>query len=230
MMQPLQQITSPFSAVIMPALSRLQNDPAKLRRFYMGVLELTTSISLPLVFLIALFAREIVLVMLGPAWLDSVPLFRLLAPAAALGVMGYPWGMLLIALGQTRKYRMIGIVSAAVIVSSFLIGVPFGIRGVALAYSIALVVLVVPSQWVITKNTPVAVGDVFKSWAPSMFAASLAAVASFLVSHVALADATEWVAALAGASAFGGVYLSILLVGFGKWRFFLRILSELKQK
>ena len=146
MMQPVGQIASPFGAVIMPALSRLQNDPARFRRFYLGVLQLITSLSLPLVCLIALFAREIVLLMLGPAWLDSVPLFRLLAPAAAVTVMNYPWGMLLISLGQTRKYRITGIACAAVMVTSFLIGVPFGIRGVALAYSIAMCLVAVPSS------------------------------------------------------------------------------------
>jgi hypothetical protein len=43
-----------------------------------------------------------------------------------------------------------------------------------------------------------------------------------------MAGVNQWVSALAGASVFGGVYLSILLVGFGKWRFFLRTLRELK--
>ena len=180
----------------MPALSRLQNDPARFRRFYLGVLQLTTSLSLPLVFLIALFAREIVLVVLGPAWLDSVPLFRLLAPAAALSAMGYPWGMLLISLGQTRKYRVIGIACAAVVVTSFLIGVPFGVRGVALAYSIAMCLVVVPGQWFITKDTPITMGDVFETWAPPVFAAILAAIASLLVSKLAMAGVNQWISVL----------------------------------
>ena len=230
MMQPVGQIASPFGAVIMPALSRLQNDPARFRRFYLGVLELTTSLSLPSVCLIALFAREIVLVVLGPAWLDSVPLFRLLAPAAALIVMNYPWGMLLISLGQTRKYRVTGIACAAIVVASFLIGVPFGIQGVALAYSIAMCLVAVPVQWFITKDTPITMGDVFKTWAPPVFAAILAAIASLLVSRLAMGGLSQWISALAGASVFGGVYLLILLVGFGKWSFFLRILRELKGK
>jgi O-antigen/teichoic acid export membrane protein len=230
MMQPVQQIASPFGAVIMPALSRLQSDPARFRRFYLGVLQLTTSLSLPLVCLIALFAREIVLVVLGPAWLDSVPLFRLLAPAAAVTVMTYPWGMLLISLGQTRKYRVTGIACAALVVASFLIGVPFGVRGVALAYSIALCLVLVPSQWFITKDTPITMGDVFQTWVPPFFAAILAAIASLLISKLAMAGLSQWISALTSASVFGGVYLLVLLVGFGKWSFFLRILRELKRK
>lgn len=228
MMQPVQQITYPFSAVIMPALSRLQDDPAKLRRFYIGVVELTTSLSLPVVCLIALFAREIVLIMLGPAWLDAVPLFRLLAPAAALSAMGYSWGMLLISLGQTRKYRIIGIVCASIIVTSFVIGAPFGVQAVAIAYSIAFCLLIVPVQWFMTKDTPVSVGDIFRSWAPSVVATIAAAIASLLFSHLVLADATRWVATSVAAIAFGGVYLAILLIGFGKWSFYLRVLRELR--
>ena len=229
MMQPVQQITYPFTAVVMPALSRLQNDPSRFRRFYLGVLQLTTSISLPFVFLIVLFAREIVLLVLGPAWLESVPLFRLLAPAAALSAMGYGWGMLLIALGQTQKYRRIGIASGVIVVVSFIVGVPFGTQGVALAYSIALCLMVIPAQWIITRDTPVRLLDVFRSWLPPVVAAIVATIASLLVSKLALAAANQWLSALAAGGTFAGVYLLILMLGFGKWSFFLRILRELKQ-
>jgi O-antigen/teichoic acid export membrane protein len=230
MMQPLQQINSPLFAVVMPALSRLQNDPARLRRFFLGILQLIASVSLPLVLFIALSAREIVLIILGPAWLECVPLFRFLAPAAGLGAMMNPWGMLLVSLGQTRKYRITGIASAAVIVISFMIGVPFGARGVALAYSISVCLLVVPTWWYITKDTPITMGDVFRTWSPPLFAATTATIASFLISKMAMADVNHWVSALTGAGIFGGVYLLILLLGFGKWRFFLRILKELRGK
>ena len=73
-------------------------------------------------------------------------------------------------------------------------------------------------------------GDVFQTWAPPVFAAILAAIASLLISKLAMAGVSQWISALAGASVFGGVYLLILLVGFGKWSFFLRILRELKGK
>ena len=228
MMQPVAQITGPFGAVLMPALSRLQTDPARFRRFYLGVLQLTTSLAFPLVFLIALFAPEIVLIMLGPAWLESVPLFRLLAPAAAIAVMAFPWGMLAISLGQTRKFRITGTIATGVIVSSFLIGVPFGAKGVALGYSIAQCLMFVPLWWFTTKDTPISFGDVFRTLAPPVFAAFLAAIASLLISQLAMSGANHWISALAGAGAFGGGYLLILLVGFRKWSFFLRILKELK--
>ena len=229
MMQPVSQIISPFSTVIMPALSRLQTDPARFRRFYLGVLQLTTSLTLPFVFLIALFAREIVLALLGPAWLESVPLIRLLAPAAAASVMTYSWGSLLVALGQTRKYRITGTASATVTVTAFLIGVPFGVRGVALAYSISFVLQFVPFWWFITRDTPITMGDVFRDFAAPVCAAIPAAIAGLLISKVALAGANHWISALAGAGVFGGVYLLILLVGFGKWSFFLQVVEEVKR-
>jgi hypothetical protein len=53
---------------------------------------------------------------------------------------------------------------------------------------------------------------------------------SLLVSNLALAGVSQWVSAVTAGSVFGGVYLLILLVGFGKWSFFLRILRELRPK
>ena len=73
-------------------------------------------------------------------------------------------------------------------------------------------------------------GDVFKTWAPPVFAAILAVIASLLISKLAMVGFNQWISALAGANVFGGVYLLVRSAGFGKWSFFLRILRELKQK
>ena len=230
LMQPLAQINAPLGAVIEPALARVQDDPARVRRFFLSALDIICGISLPLVLCIALFAREMVLLLLGPKWLDCVIIFRYLAPGAALGVMMYSWGWLLIGLGQTRKYRRTGLASAAVIIASFVIGLPYGPKGVAASYSCAICLLVVPTWWYVTKGTPVSVADVFRSYMPPIVACIPAAAAGLLVAPVKFSGVPHLLITLAAALSFGAVYAIVLLVGFKRWSFYRDIIRELLSK
>lgn len=228
LMQPLWQINAPLGAVIEPALARVQTDPARLRRYFLSALEIVCGISLPLVVFVAIFAREIISLLLGPAWMDCVPIFRFLAPGAAVGVMMYSWGWLVIALGQGRKYWQTGLASALVIIASFIIGLPYGAKGVAAGYSCAILLLVFPTWWYITKDTPVSVADVIRSYVPPIVACIPATGIGVFVNQVNLPSVSHWLVTLAAAASFGVIYAMVLLVGFKRLRFYRNIIRELR--
>ena len=228
LMQPLGQINAPLGAVIEPALARVQTDPARLRRYFLSSLEIICGMSLPLVVFVAIFAREMVSLLLGSAWMDCVPIFRFLAPGAAVGVMMTSWGWLLIALGQARKYRQTGLASALVIIVSFIIGLPYGAKGVAAGYSCAILLLVFPTWWYITKDTPVSVADVIRSYVPPIVACIPAAGIGIFVNQVNLTGVSHWLVTLAAAASFGAIYAMVLLVGFKRLGFYRSIIRELR--
>lgn len=66
-----------------------------------------------------------------------------------------------------------GIGSSIVIVSSFLVGLPWGITGVAASYTLCYVLVIfLPCIWLATRGTPVTVADVIKAAAPPLLAAA----------------------------------------------------------
>ena len=102
---PVQQINAPIAAVAVPALARCQSKLDELKQYYLSMYRVIASLSIPVIFAVALFAPEIVLLWLGPKWAECAELFRLLAPAALIGALLNPSGWLLIALGKTKRYR-----------------------------------------------------------------------------------------------------------------------------
>jgi len=224
---PISQFNAPMNAVAMPALSRVRQDRDRFNRYFLGYVRLTASFGIPVLACCALFADEIVLLWLGADWLEAIPLFRYLAVAAVLGALTNPMGTLLVSLGLTKRFRHIGFVTAFVIVSSFAIGLAFGVEGVAIAYSIAMVVLSVPIWIWALHGTPVRPGKVFCATLPSFGATALAAGAVALVSWLLDGFNAYWWSAAIGATVFFVIFAAVLLWGFREWSFFLDLAQNM---
>lgn len=223
---PIKQINAPLGGVAVPALSRSRSEPRRHRRFFLHTVQLVASISLPAVCLIALYAEEVVRIWLGPGWLETAHLFRLLAVAAAIGAMNNPLGWFLISSGLTRRYRQFGVYNAAILITAFLIGVHYGAEGVALAYSVAMALLFVPSWCFVLRGTGVRANDIARSLTPPVVACVLAIATGRFVPGLA-EDAMGGESWLAGIAGFSAVYTVVLLFVFRRWSFFKGILSEL---
>lgn len=224
---PISQINAPVSAVAIPALSRARPDPARFRRFFLGALQMASSVSVPIVFGIVLFADEIVALWLGPQWHETAKFFRLLSLAALLSALSNPMGPLLIAAGLTRRYRQLGLITAPIIVAAFAIGLPYGPEGVAVSYSTAMALLFLPTWAWAVRGTGVSLRDVGSVlWGPAVagFAAFLAAAGTRRLAELSMPPAA---AALLSAVLFSLVYAFVLLYAFGKWRFFVGLLEDL---
>jgi peptidoglycan biosynthesis protein MviN/MurJ (putative lipid II flippase) len=225
---PIGQINAPLSSVAVPALSRSRSDPEKFRRFYLGVIQVVCSLGIPLVAAIALFADEVVLIWLGEGWAESAALFRLLAVAAVVGGISNPLGWLQIALGETKKYRILGIANSAIIVLSFFLGLPFGPHGVAAAYSIAMGVNFFPYWCLALKGSPVTPSSAFGSMVPPLVSCAAASLPAWIIGRFAFEGVSPWLTSAAAAIAYFGIYAFVLLVVFRKWSFFRGILGEFR--
>lgn len=173
LLMPLRQINAPITAVAVPALSRLQADPRRFRAGYLKALQLSCWLSMPLIGMLAGCAQFAVTIVLGQQWLTAAPIFEILALAAALQPAASTTGWLYQATGRTREMFHWGIGSSIVIVSSFLVGLPWGITGVAASYTLCYVLVIfLPCIWLATRGTPVTVADVIKAAAPPLLAAA----------------------------------------------------------
>ena len=74
---PTTNLHSAVGGVAFSALSRLQDDPVRLRSYFLKGYSLVISMTVPISLFGALFADDIVLVVLGPKWTDAAAIFRL---------------------------------------------------------------------------------------------------------------------------------------------------------
>lgn len=86
-----------------PVMSRVKNEPDRLRNIYMQTVRMTASVNFPLYVAIGLFANEIVALLYGPRWHEATPYLRILAAWGMIRSTGNPSGSLIYATGHTRR-------------------------------------------------------------------------------------------------------------------------------
>lgn len=135
LMKPLEQMVSPISSVFVPALSRLQNEPDRYRRVFLSIYEVIALGGFVFTGVVLALSDPIVMVLLGQKWKDVVPVFASYAVAGIYVPLASAamWLMQ----SQARGGDTLKIISvlSAISVTSFVVGLPFGAAGVALAYS-----------------------------------------------------------------------------------------------
>jgi len=138
---PLRQLQAPLTSVAMPAFSRIQNDPERYARYYLRTANLIMWISAPISGFLFVAADPIVILMLGNQWIESASVFKILAISALAQPLFDTSSWLFVSRGQSGRLLKRGLLISPFIVGSFVIGLPFGIKGVALSYSLTLLAI-----------------------------------------------------------------------------------------
>jgi PST family polysaccharide transporter len=141
---PTENLNSAVGEVAFSALSRLQDDPSRLKSYFLKGYSLVLAMTLPMTLACVLFADDVVFVLLGPKWKDAVPIFRLLAPTILTFALINPLGWLLYSLGLVNRSLKIALVFAPSIIAGYVIGLRYGPKGVAFAYSAVMTLWVIP--------------------------------------------------------------------------------------
>jgi len=181
LLMPLQQINGPITAVAIPALSRLQNDPEQFREFFIKVLSIICFVTFPVIAWMIICRKEIILLFLGPQWVDAIPIFAVLALSAFFQPIGNISGVLYISLGRTKRMFKWGVISSTLIVAGFLIGLPYGAIGVAWAYSGTIALIIYPLIRYATNGTCISVFDFYKAIKYPFFATAILTISGALV-------------------------------------------------
>ncbi|MEM1097422.1 MAG: lipopolysaccharide biosynthesis protein [Planctomycetota bacterium] len=173
---PQRQLTRPLGAVAVPALSRLQTQPERFRRYYLRVTGIIAYATVPGIAVMGMFSAEIIAVALGPGWEGAADIFRWLAVAALLQPVLASGAWVLQALGHSARLRNLGLWTAPLYVISFAIGIPWGAEGVAASYAAMVTVLFVPSMAVALKLGPISLWDLLRLLGGPLAAAAVCVI------------------------------------------------------
>lgn len=205
---PIAQINKPMASVMLPGLSRLQNDPAEYARLFVNAVRAIGLVTIPIVGLCFFLSHDIVWVLLGRKWLAVAPVFQLLAPAALFGAIAFAPGWLCQSLGRARRQLHYALVSAPVCVVGFLIGIKWGVSGVALSYSIAFSCCFWGYMWYATKDSPVRFSEIAMSFMSAVLPTLLAGAVVWTLRHWLLAGFRPFVALIVLGLVFSLIYIA----------------------
>jgi PST family polysaccharide transporter len=225
---PTFSVSSSVGWVAFSALSRLQDDPSRLRNYFLKGYTLVNSATVPITIFCALFADELVLVLLGPKWADGAVIIRLLTPAVLIFGITHPTVWLLHSIGLQERVLRISLVTACVVIPAYVIGLPYGPSGVAFALSAAMALALIPQIVWSLRNTVVSPSDLLTSiWRPFIASIVAAAVAFGAVSYFAQ---SQWptLRLLVGGGVMASLYFWALLFILGQRTIYLDIVEALR--
>jgi O-antigen/teichoic acid export membrane protein len=160
--RPLQQVIMPVNSVLIPVLSRLQNDPPRYRRSYMRAYDTLALFVFSFAAVCIVLARPMVLVILGPRWAGVIPLFAAFTLVGIAGpltsVVSWIYESQARGKDQLQNHTLAGIVT----VLSYLAGLPWGPIGLILAVAISNLLIRMPIVYHLAgRKGPVTTGDLW---------------------------------------------------------------------
>jgi O-antigen/teichoic acid export membrane protein len=210
LMLPIQQISAPISAVALPALSRLQSYPQEYRAVFRKMISTSCIISFPIITWMIICHKVIILVLLGSQWTETASIFLALSVAAFCQPVGNMSSLLYLSLGRSKKYLIWGIIGNIWVVTGILIGIPHGMIGVALGYSISTVLMMIPLMLFSISGTYVCLSDYLGPLTIPSIAAMLAGLVGWLVDHFLLTQAMPVLKLAVGGLSVGMIYFIFL--------------------
>ncbi len=224
---PTDNLNSAVGEVAFSVLARVQNDVGRLRSYFLKGYSLVLALTVPVTIACALFGDDLISVLLGPKWRAAIPIFRLLAPTILMFAMMNPFSWLLFSMGWLNRSLKIALVIAPLAISAYLIGLPYGPKGVALAYSTAMTIWLVPHILWCIHGTNISFGDILGVVKRPVVSAVVAAVFAFIAQYQFGQTLPPLLRLVLGCGILFAVYALMLLYVMGQKAFYVDLVKGL---
>jgi O-antigen/teichoic acid export membrane protein len=181
MLFPVQNLTFVAARALLPVMSRTQDAVAQLGSLYRRTLSVISFFTAPLMAGLFVLREPFVAVALDESWSSVARIIAWLAPVGFIQSLVSAGGVVLTALGRTEVLFRLGLFGTAVHVGAFVIGVAWGITGVAAAYLVAALLNAAVCLFVLLRLLSQPVTRLAGAVLPSIARALLMAVAIHFV-------------------------------------------------
>ena len=174
------KISSIISRVMFPIFSTIQDDNIKMRIGYLKVIKYTSLITFPLFTGLIIIAPQFILIAMGEKWTQMILPLQILCISGMLKSIGIHVGFILLSKGRSDIHIKWVIFVAIVLPISVLIGIQYGIIGVALAITITSLLLFMIIQKIANKMIDLSFFDFFKALYPAVTCSIILVVTTLL--------------------------------------------------
>jgi PST family polysaccharide transporter len=224
---PTSNLNYALGTVTFSTLSRLQDDPARLKSYFLKSYSLLVSVTLPTTLFCAMFSNEIIRVALGPKWGEAATIFRLLAPTIAVFGMINPLYWFLLAVGLQRRSLNIAFFIAPWVTVFYLIGLPYGAHGVAAAFSAAMALFLIPGLIWCLHGTIISLRELLGSISRPFFSALVCGGCGLAFNQIVGDGLEPFIKLIIGGGVMVVSYLGFLLFVLGQKDFYHDLIKSL---
>ncbi len=178
---PQLYFTTTVRSVLLPALSKVQDDQGALARAYVATMAMTTLFAAPVLIGMIVAAPHMIVGLYGPNWTGSIVPLQILA-AFGLFRATYPLGSV-VGNATGRVYWVAGItlVYVSLVVAGGILATPWGIEGVALAVGLAVAVMFFGVSHLSLRITGLRWRSLLSAQAPGLLVAMLVGASALVV-------------------------------------------------
>jgi O-antigen/teichoic acid export membrane protein len=141
------QLTAPLHNVALAALSRLNQDPVRYRRYLTNALGIIAFIGMAVGADLTLVGKDLVRLVLGPRWSESGRIFERFGPGIGIMLLYSTVGWIHLSIGKPGRWLRWTLVESAATALLFVLALPWGPAGIAAAWSASYCTLLIPAFW-----------------------------------------------------------------------------------
>jgi len=149
MLLPVSQISGVVSRVMFPALSIIQDDIERVKQIYLRSTRTIAFVTFPMMIGLLVVAKPFILSVYGDKWREVIPILQIFCLTGMGQSVGTTIGWIYTSQGRTDIMLKWGIFSGIVYIISFVIGLRWGVIGVAAAYVLSGYILLWYPAWTI---------------------------------------------------------------------------------
>lgn len=220
---PACQLLIPMSTAAVPVLCQMTHDPERHRRYLLRSYSILAFVGMGLGACLGLAGQDLILVLLGPRWVEAGRIFRFFGPGIGAMFLYAPWGWIPLSIGRAERYSRWGLVELTVTGILLFSALPWGPKGVALAWSASYWMLILPATWYAGRPIRFGIAPVLATVWKYVVASALAASACTLIirqfpSLLAISGALGGVMRMAVTTlVFGTLYLVVTIILHRGW-------------
>ncbi|GAB4033248.1 lipopolysaccharide biosynthesis protein [Spirosoma gilvum] len=123
MMYPIAHLTHAITPVLHPILATYSDKKQVIYNEYIKILNLLALLGVPISILLYFISDEIILIVLGEQWKESVKIFKILSMSIWIQMLLSSSGAIFQATGKTKLLFISGLFSAFIMITSILMGI-----------------------------------------------------------------------------------------------------------
>ena len=189
MLYPLVNVSRVISRVMFPALSIIRDEKDRVKNLYLRMTRVIAMITFPLMAGLFVTAEPLVLTLLGDRWTDIIPLLKIFTVLGALQSIGTLNGNLYLSQGRADLQFRVSLFLKANVIFAIVIGLRWGIIGVATCYAMASVINSYPAFYFAGRLVNI---TYFERWKHLFSALSCSAAMAVIVWTVGTLLPTYW--------------------------------------
>jgi polysaccharide transporter, PST family len=144
---PESQLIAPISAVVVTTLSRLNHDRQQYQRYFLSGISVLAFLGMGIGIDITLVGSDVIRFLLGPGWEEAGRIFSLFGPGIGVMLLYSTHGWIHLSSGRPDRWFRWGLIESICTVGLFMVALPRGPAGIALAWTTSYFILLLPAFW-----------------------------------------------------------------------------------